>query len=160
MPIDPMLKSLRAYPRFYELMQPILGEKNGVDVPERKYKKSLLDQAGLKKYKHELEQLMADEKPYLDPDLTLRSLSEMLDLPPNYLSQLLNEGFDKNFSEYVNSYRLEAFKKKVKDPTNTHLTLLGLAYESGFNSKTVFNSFFKKMMDKTPKAYWKEVVGQ
>ncbi|MEZ4933974.1 MAG: adenylate/guanylate cyclase domain-containing protein [Saprospiraceae bacterium] len=160
MPIDPMLKELRSYPRFYELMQPILGNKNEVDVPERKYKKSLLDQAGLKKYKHELEQLMADKKPYLDPDLTLRSLSEMIDLPPNYLSQLLNEGFDKNFSEYVNSYRLEAFKKKVKDSSNSHLTLLGLAYESGFNSKTVFNSFFKKMMNKTPKAYWKEVVGK
>jgi adenylate cyclase len=89
---------------------------------------------------------MDGEKPYLDPDLTLRSLAEMLDLPPNYLSQLLNEGFDQNFAEYVNSYRLETFKTKAADPANAHLTLLGLAYESGFNSKSVFNSFFKKTM--------------
>ena len=76
------------------------------------------------------------------------------------MSQLLNEGFDKNFSEYVNSYRLEAFKSKVADPANHHLTILGLAYESGFNSKTVFNTFFKKKMGKTPKAWWKAVMNQ
>ena len=158
MPIDPMLKPLRQYPRFEKLMQPILGEKTKAEEPKRKYKKSLLDAADLKKYKHQLEQLMAREKPYLNPDLTLRSLAEMLDLPSNYLSQLLNEGFDQNFAEYVNSYRLETFKSKVADPDYSHLTILGLAYESGFNSKTVFNSFFKKQMGMTPKAYWKKVV--
>ncbi|MEZ4962901.1 MAG: helix-turn-helix domain-containing protein [Saprospiraceae bacterium] len=157
MPIDPMLKTLRAYPRFYELMQPILGEKTQPEQPERKYKKSLLDEADLTKYKRQLEQLMTDEKPYLDPDLTLRSLADMLDLPPNYLSQLLNEGFDKNFSEYVNSFRLEDFKTRAADPANSHLTLLGLAYESGFNSKTVFNAFFKKMEGMTPRAWVKKV---
>jgi adenylate cyclase len=158
MPIDPMLKPLRTYPRFYELMQPILGEKTGTDSPERKYKKSLLDSPDLKKYKQQLEQLMDGEKPYLDPDLTLRSLAEMLDLPPNYLSQLLNEGFDQNFAEYVNSYRLETFKTKAADPANAHLTLLGLAYESGFNSKSVFNSFFKKTMGLTPRAWVKKAA--
>jgi len=66
-----------------------------------------------------------------------------MEVPPNHLSQLLNEGFDKNFSEFVNSYRLETFKPKVADPSLQHLTILGLAYESSFNSKTVFNTFFK-----------------
>ncbi|KAA3631999.1 MAG: AraC family transcriptional regulator, partial [Bacteroidetes bacterium] len=95
---------------------------------------------------------------YLEPSLTLRDLAEMMELPPNHMSQLLNEGFDKNFAEFVNTYRLETFKTKVADPGLRHLTILALAYESGFNSKTVFNTFFKKMTGKTPKAYWKEVV--
>ena len=92
--------------------------------------------------------------------MTLRDLAQQLDLPPNQLSQVLNRGLDQNFSAYVNAYRLEAFKAKVADPANRHLTLLGLAYDSGFNSKTVFNTFFKKKMGQTPRAYWRSVVGE
>jgi adenylate cyclase len=87
----------------------------------------------------------------------LRGLAELLDLAPNQLSQLLNEGFDKNFSEFVNGFRLTAFKAKVGNDGLKHLTLLALAYDSGFNSKTVFNTFFKKAMGMTPKAYLKSV---
>jgi adenylate cyclase len=79
-----------------------------------------------------------------------------MELPPNYLSQLLNAGFEQNFAEYVNSYRLEDFKRKLSDPAFQHLTLLGLAYESGFNSKTSFNTFFKKTTGTTPAAYRKQ----
>ena len=100
---------------------------------------------------------MSEEKPFLDQDLTLRHLAESLELPPNYVSQLLNEGLEKNFSEYINSLRLGAFKEKVQDPSQKHLTILALAYDSGFNSKTVFNTFFKKSMGITPKAYWNQV---
>ena len=160
MPIDPVLKPLRQYPRFRELFEPVLGKKSKVEEPGRKYKKSLLDQVDLEKYQQQLEQLMAAEKPYLDPDLTLRSLADMLGLPPNYLSQLLNEGFDQNFAEYVNSYRLDTFKVRATDPANAHLTLLGLAYDSGFNSKTVFNAFFKKTMGMTPRAWVKKAANQ
>ena len=81
-----------------------------------------------------------------------------MDIPPNELSQLLNEGFQQNFSEFVNGYRLKTFKNKVADPKLQHLTLLALAYESGFNSKTVFNTFFKKKMGMTPRTYWKQVI--
>lgn len=94
----------------------------------------------------------------LNPNLSLRVLAEMVDIPSNHLSRLLNEGFDKNFSEFVNFYRLETFKAKVANPALEHLTLLGLAYESGFNSKTVCNSFFKKVMGISPKAYQKKVM--
>ena len=63
---------------------------------------------------------MADEKPYLDPNLTLRGLAQIMEIPPNHLSQLLNEGFDKNFAEYINSYRVETFKLKAADPEQQH----------------------------------------
>ncbi len=155
---DPLLKPLHSHVRFQEQMRQILGEATSFDLSQRKYKKTLFTEAELTEQKNRLEAFMTSEKPFLDPSLTLRALAHMLDLQPNYLSQLLNEGFDKNFAEYVNTYRLKTFKEKVADPANQQLTILGLAYDSGFNSKTVFNTFFKKMMGKTPSAYWKEVV--
>lgn len=156
---EPIVKVLRSKPRFQVLMQQIFGEKTSVHLSNRKYKKSLFDKALLEQYKQQLEDLMSEESPYLDPSLTLRSLAQILVLPPNHLSRLLNEGFDKNFAEYINSYRVETFKSKVTDSTQQHLTILALAYDSGFNSKTVFNTFFKKMTGMTPRAYWKDVVG-
>ncbi len=156
---EPLLKPLRSNTRFQELMGQALGKTTTFDIPQRKYKQSLFDKNLLLQYQNKLEALMAEEKPYLKPSLSLRGLAEKLDLPANHLSQLLNEGFDKNFSEFVNAYRLEAFKSKVADPAEQHLTILALAYDSGFNSKTVFNTFFKKTMGLTPKAYWKSVVG-
>lgn len=158
LPTEPMLKPLRSIPRFQELMWQILGEQTDIEFSKRKYKKTLFNEDELKNYRHRLEQLMRDKKPFLDPDLTLRSLAQMLGIPANHLSQLLNEGFDKNFAEFVNAYRVETFQSKAADPRLQHLTILGLAYESGFNSKTVFNTFFKKMTGKTPKEYWKEIV--
>ena len=153
--IDPFLKPLRQNSRFQGFVQQIFGEETPFQAPQKKYKKAILDIALVEEYKQQLESLMREEKPYLDPDLTLRTLAERMDIPPNQLSRLLNEGFDKNFSEFVNTYRLESFKIKVADPSFQHLTILGLAYESGFNSKTVFNGFFKKMMGQTPSAYQK-----
>ena len=101
---------------------------------------------------------MDSEKPYLDPGLSLGGLAQMLGIPANQLSQLLNEGFDQNFAEFINSYRLEIFKSKVADPKMRSFTILALAYESGFNSKTVFNTYFKKIMGQTPMSYWKEMT--
>ena len=153
---EPILKPLRSNSRFQELMKHVLGDGTAFKTPKRKYKKSLLDKKELIQYHDRLEQLMSGEEPYLDPDLTLRDLAEILEIPPNHVSQLLNEGFDKNFSEFVNSYRLATFKSKAADPSQRHLTILALAYDSGFNSKTVFNTYFKKKMGITPRAYWKE----
>ena len=157
---EPLVKSLRSEPRFQALMKQMFGTNPSVKFTERKYKKSLFDQETLVKAKEKLLSLMKNDNPFLDPSLSLRSLAQMMDLTPNHLSQLLNEGFDKNFSEFVNTYRLEMFKEKAADRSLNHLTILALAFESGFNSKTVFNTFFRKMEGKTPKAYWREVNGK
>lgn len=152
---EPILKPLHANARFQELMQQVLGDRTAFKGLKRKYKKSLLDKKELKKYHSQLEQLMRDEQPYLNPDLTLRHLAELLEIPPNYLSQLLNEGFDKNFSEYINTFRLNEFKERVLLEENSELTIMAVAYDSGFNSKTVFNTFFKKIEGITPNSYLK-----
>jgi AraC-like DNA-binding protein len=90
---------------------------------------------------------MKKEKWFQNLSLSLRKLAENLNISSNKLSWLLNERIGQNFNEYINSFRLENFKESALNPTNNHLTLLGLAYESGFNSKSVFNAFFKKMKE-------------
>jgi TolB-like protein/AraC-like DNA-binding protein len=157
--VEPLMKPMREVPRFQELMKSVLGQTPAIDRSKRKYKKKLFSPDLLEQNVQALNLLMTDKQPYLDPELSLRSLAQLLDLPPNHLSQLLNEGFDKNFSAFVNAYRLEAFKQKAADPANQQFTILALAYDSGFNSKTVFNTFFKKEVGMTPTAYWKEVKG-
>jgi len=115
----------------------------------------LLDPDEVQRYGLSLSQYMKEDQLYLDPSLSLRQLAEHLGLHPNKLSWLLNEHIGKNFNEYINFFRLETFKVKALEPANSHLTLLGLAYESGFNSKTVFNAYFKRMEDMTPSAWVK-----
>ncbi len=152
---EPILKSLRSNPRFQELVRQILGEETPFDFSKKKYKRPSLNTADSEKYHAQLLAIMATEKPYLQANLSLRELAQKMDIHPNNLSELLNEKMGKNFSGYINHYRVEWFKKIAKDPKNAHISLLGLAYESGFNSKTAFNTFFKKAVGMTPKQYVK-----
>lgn len=157
---DPFLRPLHPHPRFEQLLRlvfrgamvpdatavaavPISGRKEILSAPEA--------EAHLQAVKVQME----EERVFLNQDLSLKLLAEKLDLHPNKLSWLINERLGRNFNEYINQYRLETFKQKALDPKNSHLTLLGLAYESGFNSKTVFNSFFKKMEGCTPRSWLK-----
>ena len=98
---------------------------------------------------------MEEEEPFLNPTLSLRSLAAQIELHPNKLSWLLNESMGYNYNNFVNQYRVAHFKKLALDPSNAHISLLGLAYESGFNSKTVFNTYFKKETGMTPRAFLK-----
>lgn len=116
---------------------------------------SLLSKNEIENYLEQLDELMKGDEIYIDPSISLRHLAEKLELHPNKLSWLLNEQIGKNFNEYINAFRLLTFKEKALNPNNSHLTLLGLAYESGFNSKTVFNTFFKKMENMTPRTWVK-----
>lgn len=156
LPTEPLAKPLHELPAFKTIMQKLIGSDNR-EEPQRKYKKLLFKDQELKKYKTRLIDLMEQKDLYLDPELTLRSLAEYMNLPANHMSQLLNKGFNQNFTEYVNTYRLEHFKKLLQTTDSHHLTVLALAYDSGFNSKTVFNTFFKNKEGITPKAYWNQI---
>ncbi len=118
-------------------------------------KKSLLEAGDVETSRSQLLKYMEVASPFLDPDLSLRALANVLDMHPNQLSWLLNERLGKNFNEFINHYRVETFKKLAKDPSNANVTVLGLAYDSGFNSKTVFNTYFKKETGLTPKQFLK-----
>tara|TARA_R110001592_G_scaffold9555_3_gene50551 strand:+ start:538 stop:2871 length:2334 start_codon:yes stop_codon:yes gene_type:complete len=154
--VDPLVNSIKTDPRYPEFQKVIFQEVP--EVKKVKTKKSLLDQETAMDYSSRLLKYIQDEKPFLDPNLSLRTLAEQIKINPNQLSWLLNESLNKNFSEFINGYRVQHFKGKVADASQSHLTLLALAYDSGFNSKTVFNTFFKKITGQTPKEYWKEVT--
>ncbi len=94
---------------------------------------------------------------YLNPELTLASLASSLDIHPNRLSKIINEGIGKNFSDFINEYRTKAVVMRLKNPKYNHITLLGISFECGFNSKTTFNRVFKEVMGETPFEYKKSL---
>ncbi|MDO7874778.1 helix-turn-helix domain-containing protein [Hymenobacter sp. ASUV-10] len=100
---------------------------------------------------------MRQHRPYLSPSLTINELATGLKLPPHVLSKVINEGFEKNFFDFINAYRIEEFKAMMATPRAQQYTLLALAMEVGFNSKTAFNRAFKKQTDQTPSEYFSGV---
>jgi AraC-like DNA-binding protein len=122
-----------------------------------KYQKSGLSKDVAHDIHEALIQVVDKEKIYKDAELTLSSLASLLDIHPNYLSQVINQVEEKNFYDYINLKRVEAFKKLVAQPDSQKYTLLALAYDCGFNSKTSFNRNFKKATGLSPSEYLKEV---
>lgn len=105
-----------------------------------------------------LKSLMESERPYLNPELNLADLAEMASMSRAQLSEAINAGFGKNFNDFVNQYRIDAFKTMLSQNRQSQLSLLGIAFECGFNSKATFNRVFKKMTDLSPSDYLKTTV--
>lgn len=102
-----------------------------------------------------IQETLAQGQYYLDPDFSLVKLSEIMKVPAGKLSHVINTTLGKNFYDLVNEYRVHEFLKRLPDKKYTHLSLLGLAFECGFRSKSTFNAFFKKQTGQTPSAYKK-----
>jgi AraC-like DNA-binding protein len=98
---------------------------------------------------------MAQEELYKDPELNLNYVAQLLEVHPNILSQAINSIENKNFYDYINRHRVEEFKRIASLPENQKYTILSLAFESGFNSKTSFNRNFKKYMNCSPREFLK-----
>ena len=96
---------------------------------------------------------METEKPFIEFDLNIMDLAKILETSVNKLSQVINESFHKNFYNLVNHYRIEEVKKLLKDPEKQKFTIISIAYECGFNSKSSFNTAFKKHTHLTPSQY-------
>lgn len=101
---------------------------------------------------------MEREKPYLNPELNPQLLGELTGTNPHYISQVTNEILQKNFFEFINAYRVEEVKSKLLDPQEQHKTILAIALESGFNSKSSFNRIFKSYTGLTPTQFKKSTV--
>ncbi len=125
-----------------------------VAPPVRQYKKSGLDEERMDSYEDNIRAFMQQSRIYLEPELSLEELSERAGIPKHHITQLLNERFNKNFYTFINEYRIELAMKKLKDPS-LDINLLSLAYDCGFNSKSSFNSYFKKITGVTPSVYRK-----
>ncbi|MGH1362081.1 MAG: helix-turn-helix domain-containing protein [Calditrichia bacterium] len=120
-----------------------------------KYRNSALSEHELSFYLKELNFIMEKDQPYLNSDLKLSDLAEMINLTPHNLSQALNQGLGMSFYDYINNYRLKDVQKRLLDPRYDELTIFGIALESGFRSKTSFNRMFKKSTGLTPSSYIK-----
>ena len=104
-----------------------------------------------------LKEEMKKNRFYLNSELTLKSLADNLNMHPNMLSKVINDGLNKNFSDFINEYRVEAIVEKLQSGNYDHITLLGLSFECGFNSKTTFNRVFKNIKGITPLQYKKSI---
>jgi AraC-like DNA-binding protein len=129
------------------------GDRNISVQKERRYEKSGLKESDARNYLQALERYMRDEKPYLDSELTIVTVSERLGIPRHYLTQVINEYLNKNFFVYINEFRVSEAKLRMSDENFRDHTILRIAYDSGFNSKSGFNIIFKKHTGYTPTEY-------
>jgi AraC-like DNA-binding protein len=128
-------------------------------APARKYERSNLTPERAERYLKKLLDLMEAEKPYTDGDLTIQKLAERLMIPAQHLSQTINERLSQSFSEFINAYRVEEAKRQLLDSKKKHYSILAIAEEVGFNSKSSFNAVFKKYTSITPSEFRKAANG-
>lgn len=151
---------------FYAIRQPVIfdvfthDETDEGDVIEvqGKYARSGLrdDQAG--EYLQKLLEYMDREKPYLDSDLTIHDLARITGIPRHYITEVLNEKHGRNFFAFINEYRVKEVITRLSDAKYQHYTIIAIAFDSGFNSKSTFNSFFKTFTGKTPSQYRQDLI--
>lgn len=128
--------------------------------PKTRYEKSGLTVDNAESYLQILEKYMQEEKPYLDEELTIQDISQKLSIPKHHLTQVLNEKLHKNFYTFINEYRVEEVKKRMLNSQYKNLTLLAIAYDCGFNSKSGFNTIFKRLEKMTPSQFRKKYLAQ
>lgn len=132
-----------------EEIDEVVAEEIEEEVKE-KYKQSTLSEAVKKDYIEKLLEHMKVERPHLNSELTVQDLSKQLNIPRHHLTEVLNVDLEKNFFNFINEYRVEEVKKRLIDKKHEHLTIVAIAFDSGFNSKSTFNSIFKQFTDMTP----------
>ncbi len=120
---------------------------------DAKYETSKVSNSDLQKHLDEIILYMETERPYLDTELSLQKLSNNLNKPKYLISQILNVALGKSFYEFVNEYRYREVKDRLKNPKYSNLTILAIAFDSGFNNKNTFNKVFKKQTGITPSQF-------
>ncbi|QJR81368.1 helix-turn-helix transcriptional regulator [Alteromonas pelagimontana] len=111
-------------------------------------------------YVEKLERSMAVEKLYLNQNLSFERLAENLDIPVKDLSHTINRHYNVNFYEYLNGYRIQEARRLLEDPTQSHRSITDIFYDAGFNSKSVYNTLFKKKFSLTPSQYRKQFASR
>jgi len=123
-----------------------------------KYCTSGLSELDAKAYQAELLDIMDQEQPYLDPELKLPQLAKRLAISTNHLSQVINNHLHVNFYEFINQYRIRKAQQLLENPATANNKILNIAMDTGFNSKSSFNSAFKKFTGKTPSEYRESIL--
>lgn len=133
----------------------VLKKQKTLQKKQAKYRTTPVDPQWVIKIQSKLAGLMEEEAVYLNPDLTLKDLARMLKIHPNYLSRIINEQFEMSYNDYVNEQRIRKVQMRLKDPAEKDKSILDIMYTTGFYSKSVFNTAFKKFTQTTPSAYRK-----
>lgn len=123
-----------------------------------KYARSRISEEEGRKMAGLLKEVMHGKKPYLNPEITIRDLSEYMEIHPKSLSQLINSHFSQNFYDFINTYRIQEAKEIMNKNADEKMTILEILYEVGFNSKSAFNHAFKKNTGKTPSEFKKQLM--
>lgn len=126
---------------------------NNVEQNASVYSKSGLTDSKIEVLAKRLASFMIQEKPFLNENLNLALLANNLNISPAHLSQVINQYYEISFYDYINQYRIEKAKTMIKSNNYEHLSILGIAFECGFKSKSSFNRYFKKYTGKTPSQF-------
>jgi len=149
---------------YFGLKQKIIYSNEDIIMAEdiakiqTKYSGSRLNETESIQLAAQLKKHIESSKSYLNPDLTLLQLATETNMTSHLLSQVINEQFKLNLFDFINQYRVEEFKERLTDPNYKHFSLLGIALDCGFNSKSAFNRIFKKVTGLTPSQY-KDTAG-
>ena len=138
------------FKEFQKIENPVKTE-----TTKPKYLNSGLSEELAEKHYKRLNELMVEKEFYKKTELSLTDLANELEIHSNYLSQIINEKEGKKFYDYVNTFRVDEFKRLISIPKNRQFTIMALAYDCGFNSKSSFNRYFKKNTGQTPTQYAK-----
>jgi AraC-like DNA-binding protein len=128
-------------------------DKTGDSAVNAKYARQSIDEKMQEEYFDILNSFMAEKKPYLDENITIKDLAEEIKIPPHHLSIVINNLLNKNFYTFINEYRIKEAVSILDDPENSDASIIAIAFRSGFNSKSTFNSVFKKITGQTPSEY-------
>lgn len=141
---------------FATKQKPIYKSDTNIQPENKKYSKSELKKDEIESLNTRLVEILENKKPYLDPDISLNNLATTLEVSSHNLSQLINSKFEMNFFELINKYRIDEFVSKIKNGDNNKYTLISIAYDCGFNSKSTFNRVFKNLTGQTPTSFVKD----
>ncbi|WP_161636206.1 helix-turn-helix domain-containing protein [Saccharicrinis fermentans] len=147
--------SFHGYKQRYLLEMPKL--EKGSSVP---YKKSGLKEKDARQLEKSILFLMDRQKIWLNPEVAVSDISSELKVPQHHITQVLNKGLKKNFYTLINEYRTNEVIRLFQEEKYEKWDLISIAFEAGFNSKSSFNSFFKKYTGKTPSEYRKNLMGK
>ena len=130
-----------------------LQQDIGTRTSSPAYARQRLGEEREKAYVQRLLSCMEEKRPYLEPELTVQDLSDISEIPPAHLSMILNVHLKQNFYQFVNTYRVRYAAELLTEERMGNENILTVALEAGFNSKTSFNTYFKKMQHMTPREY-------
>lgn len=142
------------------IFEEIVRHETVSDIPEKtsngKYSRSGLKTKDVKMISKDILSYMEQQKPFLDRELSISDVADHLRVSRHFVTEVINNHMGKNFYYFINEYRVEEVKRRLHDPKHKNLTILAIAYDSGFNSKSAFNTVFKEMTGKTPSQYLKD----